>query len=485
MEFFPSMAVFLKIGSVEIRWYAVCILTGALLAYYISNKEAIADKYNSSVLDDIFIGCMFFGILGARLWYCLFYDWQAYIAHPLSIIEIWDGGLAIQGGLFAGIVFAIIYCKIEGYQFWHLADIVMPNVLLAQACGRWGNFFNQEAFGNIVNESYFDGILSFLKQGMYINYEYRQPMFFYESVLCIIGFVLIKLLRKTRKNRGDGIFGYFAWYGAIRFWIEIQRSDSLMLGNFKIAMIISVIFMLIGIPGLMGAFRELINRNKPAVIFDLDGTLLDTQQAIYESFRYTFAKYCPDLKLNDEDYAGFLGPTLKESFKKYCPQATEEEIDSMIATYKEHNTQVHEKMVKAMPNVKELLDYLKNNGYKIAIASSKTTNTIELGLKVSGLKDYFSTIVGVEQVYEPKPNKEILIKTLKEMKGQFTNAVYVGDSASDILCAKNAGVYSVGFTSNKLKIADLKAAQPNELIDDMGQMIDVLKKDHSWSFNLR
>ncbi len=486
MEFFPSMAVFLKIGSIEIRWYAVCILTGALLAYYLSDREAKKDKYDSGVLDDIFIGCMFFGILGARIWYCLFYNWSGYISNPISIIEIWDGGLAIQGGLIAGILFAIIYCKIEHYQFWHLADIVMPNVLLAQACGRWGNFFNQEAYGNVVKESYFDGILSFLKQGMYINYEYRQPMFFYESVLCLVGFILIKIYRNSANaKRGSGLFAYLAWYGAIRFWIETQRSDSLMLGNLKMAMIVSVVFMLIGIPGLLGVFNKLINRKKPVIIFDLDGTLLDTQPAIFASFKHTFDIYRPELQLTDEDYASFLGPTLKQSFQKYCPDASAEQIDEMVATYKEHNNKVHKDLVKAMPNVKELLDWLKENGYKIAIASSKVSKTIELGLEVSGLTDYFQTIVGVEQVYNPKPDKEILIKTLKELKAPFTNAVYVGDSASDIECAKNAGVYSVGFTSNKLKIDDLRASEPNEIIDDMGQLKEVLSKDHSWSFNLK
>lgn len=486
MEFFPSMAVFLKIGSIEIRWYAVCILTGALLAYYLSNREALKDKYDNGVLDDIFIGCMFFGILGARIWYCLFYDWNSYIANPISIIEIWDGGLAIQGGLFTGILFAIIYCKIEHYQFWHLADIVMPNVLLAQAFGRWGNFFNQEAYGNIVKESYFDGILSFLKQGMYINYEYRQPMFFYESVLCLVGFVLIKIYRNSDKvKRGSGFFAYLAWYGAIRFWIETQRSDSLMLGNLKMAMIVSAVFMLIGIPGLLGAFNKLINRTKPVIIFDLDGTLLDTQAAIYSSFRYAFAKYRPELKLTEEDYASFLGPTLDWPFRKFCPEATEEEIKEMIETYRKYNVEIHKDLVKAMPNVKQLLDYLKENGYKVAIASSKMSETIKLGLEVTGLSDYFEVIVGVEQVYNPKPDKEILVKTLKELKAPFTNAVYVGDSASDIKCGKNAGVYTVGFTSNKLKIEDLKASEPNELIDDMGQLKDVLCKDHSWSFNLK
>ena len=157
----------------------------------------------------------------------------------------------------------------------------------------------------------------------------------------------------------------------------------------------------------------------------------------------------------------------------------------MIETYRKYNVEIHKDLVKAMPNVKQLLDYLKENGYKVAIASSKMSETIKLGLEVTGLSDYFEVIVGVEQVYNPKPDKEILVKTLKELKAPFTNAVYVGDSASDIGCGKNAGVYTVGFTSNKLKIEDLKASEPNELIDDMGQLKDVLSKDHSWSFNLK
>lgn len=297
---------------------------------------------------------------------------------------------------------------------------------------------------------------------------------------------MIKIYRKSANaKRGSGLFAYLAWYGAIRFWIETQRSDSLMLGNLKMAMIVSVVFMLIGVPGLLGVFSKLVNKNKPVIIFDLDGTLLDTQPAIFASFKHTFDIYCPDLQLSDEDYASFLGPTLKQSFQKYCPDASEEQIDEMVATYKEHNNKVHKDLVKAMPNVKEVLDWLKENGYKVAIASSKVSKTIELGLEVSGLTDYFQTIVGVEQVYNPKPDKEILIKTLKELKAPFTNAVYVGDSASDIECAKNAGVYSVGFTSNKLKIDDLKASEPNEIIDDMGQLKEVLSKEHSWSFNLK
>jgi phosphatidylglycerol:prolipoprotein diacylglycerol transferase len=486
MQFFPTMAIFFKIGSLEIRWYAVCILTGALLAYYFSIKEASKAGYSSDFLDNVFIGVMFFGILGARLWYCAFYDLTGYLSDPISIIRILDGGLAIQGGLIAAVIFILFYSKYKGVQFLHLIDIIFPNVLIAQAIGRWGNFFNQEAFGNIVDESYFNGILSFLKSGMYIGGQYRQPMFFYESMLCLLGFILIKLYRKYSKtHRGDGMFCYLGWYGVIRFWIETQRSDSLMVGNLKTAMLVSVVFMIIGVAGLLGLFRKKIYSRKPIIIFDLDGTILDTAPAIFASIKHTFEVYAPDLQLTDEDYASFLGPTLKETFEKYCPQASEETIEEMINTYREHNLKIHKDVVRPMPNVTKLLKYLKENGYTMAIASGKVASTCRLGLEINGLSDYFEVIVGLDQVTNPKPDKETIIKAIKALNGYLTNAIYVGDSVGDIMCAKNAGVYSIGYTSNKLMLQNLIDAKPNALVDDMVEIIDILKEEHPWTYNLK
>ncbi|MBQ1625552.1 MAG: prolipoprotein diacylglyceryl transferase, partial [Erysipelotrichaceae bacterium] len=269
MQFFPSREIFLQIGdSILIRWYAVCILTGAILAYLLGRRQGIKAGYDAEVFDDILIGALAFGILGARLWYCLFYDAKGYFSNPLSIFQIWDGGLAIQGGLFAGALFILIYCRNKNFSFWHLADIVLPWVLIGQAFGRWGNYANQECYGNIVDESYYNGILSFLKEGMYINGAYRQPMFFYESVLCLLGLILIQLYRRYSKtDRGCGLFAYLAWYGAIRFWIESQRTDSLMIGNLRTAQLVSVVFLIIGIAGLLGAFKKKIDSDKPVVIF--------------------------------------------------------------------------------------------------------------------------------------------------------------------------------------------------------------------------
>ncbi|MBO4218232.1 MAG: prolipoprotein diacylglyceryl transferase [Erysipelotrichaceae bacterium] len=483
MTFFPSREIFLRIGEgIEIRWYAVCILTGAVLAYLGAQRQGKKAGYDGEIFDDIFIGALAFGILGARLWYCLFYDAKGYFSNPISIFEIWDGGLAIHGGVFAGLLFVLVYCKAKNFSFWHLADIVLPWVLIGQCLGRWGNFANQECFGEIVDESFYNGILSFLKEGMYINGAYREPMFFFESTLCLIGFILIQIYRRTSKTtRGCGVFAYMAWYGAIRFWIESRRTDSLMIGSLKVAQLISAAFMIIGIAGLLGLFSKLIDRDKPVVIFDLDGTLLDTRPAIEASFLHVFKEYLPDREFTDEEKADFMGPTLQQTFRKYLP---DEDVEALVEKYRVHNRQMQKTLVKAFPHAREMLDYLKDNGYRYGIASSKTTEIIRLGLQAAGLDDYFSVIVGVEEIENPKPDKEVIVKGYQRLHGRLDNAVYVGDVVSDVKAAQNAGVYSIAYCSNPIRQQALEDARPNKLIHDLGEIIDILREDHRWTSNL-
>jgi len=481
MELFPSMAIFLRVGSLEIRWYAVCILTGAIIVYFLAGKHLEKVGYDSGLMDDLFIGALTFGIVGARLWYCVFYDFVGYFSDPISIIRIWDGGLAIHGGLFFGAGYVLYYCIKHNISFFHIGDIIFPYVLIAQATGRWGNYFNQEAYGNVVDGTYFDGIISFLKKGMYIAGDYRQPMFFYESCLCILGFILIQLYRKySQKNRGDGMFCYLAWYGVIRFWIESQRSDSLMFYGLKTAQIISIIYMLVGILGLCGAFNKLALKKKPAVIFDLDGTLLDTADCIQKSFEHVLGIYEPDLVLTEEDKAYFLGPTLQQSFEKYAPGKN---VDELIECYREYNNQIHKDTVKEVPHAKELVQWLKDNGYPVAIASSKKVSTIRLGLSVCGMNEMFDVIIGVDNVEHCKPHKETIDKALEKLGAKRSNAIYVGDSSSDIVCARNAGVYSIGITTNKFYLDKLLKEKPNSVIDDLLEIEDIVKEKHPWTFN--
>ena len=266
MSFFPNPQTFVSfsIGSLtfDIRWYAMLILTGAFIAYLVVRKNLKEIRYvDMDFFDSLFVYTLWMGIIGARIWFCIFFDFKYYISNPAAIIRVWDGGLAIQGGLVFGALFAYFYMRKYHYSFLKLADNILPEVLIGQAVGRWGNFINKECHGAEVSEEYFNGILSFLKEGMYIDGHYYEPLFFYESVLCLLGFFLIYfVLKKYQNKRGDQVWAYMMWYGVIRFFIEARRTDSLYLGNLKMAQLTSIAFLIIGLLGYIGVLEKYIKK---------------------------------------------------------------------------------------------------------------------------------------------------------------------------------------------------------------------------------
>jgi phosphatidylglycerol:prolipoprotein diacylglycerol transferase len=188
-------------------------------------------------------------IIGARIYYCLF-NLDYYLNYPIDIIKIWEGGLAIHGGIIASLIFVYIYCKHKKINIFLITDIFVPALILGQAIGRWGNFFNSEAYGSPTNyltlKSYH--IPEFIIKGMHIGNTYYHPTFFYESIGCFIGFVIIMLLRKCKHVRiGQITSAYLIIYGILRFLIESMRQDSLMLGTLKIAQIVSIVMLISGI----------------------------------------------------------------------------------------------------------------------------------------------------------------------------------------------------------------------------------------------
>ena len=279
----PLDPYLIKTKSIEIRWYAVCILVGALSvavwAYYTIFRKIRFDSDN--LITGLVIG-LFSGIAGARIYYIIFDHeglpsnvWDAF----LEIIGFGGNGLsglAIHGGIYATIIFLVIYCKVKKIKLLALIEIVLPCFMLAQVVGRWGNFMNQEAFGPLVN-GYTTGPLtdaellaqretlrhllvpSFVIDNMYITPSYSldipkitgyyYPTFFFESVLNLIGVVTYVTIRKRSKKiyLGDAVAFYLTWYGIVRLIIESMRTDPLMIGNIRVALLTSVIFFVLGV----------------------------------------------------------------------------------------------------------------------------------------------------------------------------------------------------------------------------------------------
>ena len=238
-----------QIGFFEVKWYSffilMAILTASILIFLEARKKGLS---KDEIIDMIFYGVLI-GILGARIYYVLF-NLNYYLKDPIEIICIWHGGLAIHGGLIATLIFLYFYCKKKNQNLLLLLDIIVVGIIIGQAIGRWGNFFNGEAYGREVTLSFLQNLHlpKFIIKGMYINDAYREPTFLYESISSIIGFIVLLIVRKIKTIKTGTLTSiYLIWYGITRFIIESYRSDSLMLGNMKIAQIVSCIAIISGI----------------------------------------------------------------------------------------------------------------------------------------------------------------------------------------------------------------------------------------------
>lgn len=241
--------ILLDLGFIKIHWYSVILLVAFLIGCYIAMHEAIKYKISKSYMINLFFYVIIFALIGARLYYVIF-NFDLYKNDLLSIFKVWEGGLAIHGGIIAAIIVIIIYTKKYKISTLRMMDILVVSLILGQAIGRWGNFFNSEAYGTETTLEYLQNIHmpQFIIDGMHIDGTYYTPTFFYESILCLIGFILLVLYRNRKYTKlGTTTAFYLIYYGAIRFFIEGSRLDSLMLGNFKVAQIVSIIMVAIGI----------------------------------------------------------------------------------------------------------------------------------------------------------------------------------------------------------------------------------------------
>ena len=238
-----------NIFGFNVYYYSLCILLGVIVAYILITREGKKQGLSKEFTSDLIFYTLIIGILGARVYYCVF-NLDYYLANPSEILKIYNGGLAIHGGVIAGLIFVYFYTKKKNVSFIKILDIVAPAVIIAQSFGRWGNFFNQEAHGGITTYQNLKNmhIPEFIINGMHIEGKYYYPTFFFESIWCLIGFIILMIARKNKNLRkGFQIGFYFIWYGIGRFFIEAFRTDSLMFFGLKIAQIVSLIGIIIGI----------------------------------------------------------------------------------------------------------------------------------------------------------------------------------------------------------------------------------------------
>ena len=268
-QFTSPGPILIELGPLTIRWYGLLIASAVLIGVSLSQYLAKRRNVDPNILGDLAIWLVIAAIPSARLYYVLF-EWKQYAQHPDQIIAIWNGGIAIHGAILGGTLAAIIFARLQKISVWQLADLVAPSLILGQAIGRWGNFFNSEAFGDPTDLPWKLYIPLERRPLNFASYEYFHPTFLYESLwnLMVFGILITLFFRglkgSPRLKVGTIALVYMVAYSCGRVWIEGLRTDSLMIGPLRIAQIVSLTAITLGLLGL--AWQYLLRRPLPDVV---------------------------------------------------------------------------------------------------------------------------------------------------------------------------------------------------------------------------
>ena len=239
---FPSLGIevnpgrTLDLGPLTIHYYGLIIAIGLLLGMFYSCKRSKEFGLKEDDVLDGFLWVTPFAIVCARIYYVAF-SWANYRDNPISVLYIWNGGIAIYGGVLGAVLGMWVLCKVKKLKFTAVLDLILTAFLIGQFIGRWGNFMNREAFGAPTE--------TFLRMGLFNTktgaWEYYHPTFLYESLWNMVGFVLLHFLSKKRQYDGQIALGYAAWYGLGRAMVEGLRMDSLYWGPFRVSQVLAAV----------------------------------------------------------------------------------------------------------------------------------------------------------------------------------------------------------------------------------------------------
>lgn len=251
-----SRTAFTVFGQ-DIYWYGIFIGLGVILGVLLALHEAKRTDQNPDTYLDFIIYAMIIAIIGARLYYVIF-SWDFYSQHPEKIFAIREGGLAIYGGIIGGVLTAIVYSRVKKKNFWVMADTMAPSLILGQMLGRWGNFFNKEAFGGFTDNLFAmryqlsqvrasdvtPDILQNLVTVNGVDYIQVHPTFLYESMWSLCVFIILLILQRKKKFNGQVCATYFFGYALGRVWIEGLRTDQLCIGNVPVSQALSAVLII-------------------------------------------------------------------------------------------------------------------------------------------------------------------------------------------------------------------------------------------------
>lgn len=256
LAFIDPVAV--RLGPLQVRWYGLIVTASVVLALWVGQREARRRGQDPEFLAELAMWAVPIGFLGARLYEVFVLQWPYYRENPGDILAIWKGGLAIHGGILAGAATGIAFTIRRRQRVLEWADIIFPGILFAQALGRWGNFFNQEAYGDPAPEWVMNLLPGYIREGMLIEGLYRHPTFLYESLWNLAGgFFLLWLQKRKGAPEGAVFFSYWIVYNAGRLLIESIRVDSsFTAGGLRVAQVMAAALVALGLAGLVWVSRR-------------------------------------------------------------------------------------------------------------------------------------------------------------------------------------------------------------------------------------
>lgn len=482
---------FIQIGNFGIAWYAVCILTGIILAYIMGTREAKRFGISKNIILDGVLICVPLAIIGARLYY-VFSSWDRFdtgnfVDTFLKVLGFENGelkleGLAINGGILVAIIFVIIYCKVRKVNVFQVFDLLAPGLLIGQICGRWGNFFNQEAHGPAISPETLEWmqyiIPSFIMDKMHFNGSTWHPTFLYESLWNIVGLTIILLSRRKNNHQrvGDSVCFYLIWYGLGRaFIIEPLRMDPLLFDKTlgldgplfnRVNVTINLGLAVIGViwlilkhvkfkePYYIQTQEEIKSKRIDGVIFRIDETLVSVNRLIENAYYYA-AKDTMDIDLTDEQTNQLVNVKPEDYFQ------TQESLDYFKKYFDEHVNQL-----QVVLDCKETFKQLFKYDYKVAVVTKYDKKFAEAVLELLKITTYVSIIIDNELTTN-------LMDKAFEALHDARNIIVVSSLSSDIEEAHNHNARScLVYYGKELELAVEK--EPDYIINNITQLDDII-----------
>lgn len=314
---------------------------------------------------------------------------------------------------------------------------------------------------------FLDGLGFWLPVGIAVllSFQTSNPLSILAQLLLLGGFIFMRQVFALRFYHHFGQMYTFAMVLClIGLWIDEPQK--------WVWLVIAAAVM-----GLSLLACKFSRKEKPLLLFDLDGTLIDSQPLVFETFRRVFQKLKPGYPLSQQELYSFFGPTLEESFERYFP---EDEVPAVIDLYQDINLALHDEMVREMPHAQKLLRDLKNEGYTIGIVSNKRRKPVMMGIEACHLGPYIEAVFAKEDQPACKPKPDGLIYAVKAMGYPLDAVIYVGDNGTDIQAARNAAFFSTGYTLDETQFRALKQQQSCRTIRDLRQLENILKEENLW-----